>query len=308
MELGINMKYPEDFLNKIINNNCLDIIDYLPDSILDAVVSDPPYGEGMEYEGDENINEADNLLSCYLKKIEPKLKRNSHIAIFWTMRNLDVCIDTLRSSGFTYRRTLTMYIPKGNARPYLGWLPRSQAIVIGQKYLPKKPIDFHYDMANYLNNALAYANISRGELAKRLNCDSRLIMKWTRIGDPAWCLPTPRFYKPLKEILKLDNQFDILLEREPGNCFNKRDDLEYKHDTYIIDDKNTEMLHPSQKPLSVIKHIINCVCPINGIVFDGFSGSGTTPMACKETGRNFIAAEISEEYYKKSLKRLKDYK
>jgi len=296
----------ESLLNKIICGNCLGIIEQIPDLSLDGIVTDPPFGEDMGYAGDGSLTEAENLLSSFLKKAEPRVKKNGHIAIFWTMRNLDVCIDVLRSSGFFYRRTLSMYLPRGNARPYLGWLPRTQAIVIGQKYLPKQPTEFHTEMAEYLSRALEKSGLSRSEVAKKLGCDSRLVMKWTRPGDPAWCLPTPRFYKPLKELLNLDDTFDILLDREPANVSNQRKDFEYKHDTYIVDDKNEKMLHPSQKPLNVITHLISCLSPKGGLVFDGFAGSATTALACKNTGRNFICVEISEEYCKIARKRLEE--
>ena len=124
-------------LNKIICGNCLEVIENIPDLMLDCTIIDPPYGENMGFEGDECISSAEYLLGVFLKKVEPKIIRNGHVCIFWTFRNLDVCLDVLRSSGFMYRRTLAMYIPKGGARPYLGWLPRTQAIVIAQKYLPK---------------------------------------------------------------------------------------------------------------------------------------------------------------------------
>lgn len=262
---------------------------------MDGVISDPPYGEAMGYEGDDTLQTAEELLSRYLKVVEPKLKRNGHVAIFWTMRNLDICIDVLRSAGLNYRRTLAMYLPRGNARPYLGWLPRTQAIVIGQKYLPKQPTEFHADMAVYLAAAVERSGLSKSQIAKQLGCDSRLVMKWTRVGDPAWCLPTPRFYKPLKEMLKLDSTFDVLLNREPAS-HNNRQDYEYKHDTYIVDDKNEVMLHPSQKPLAVIEHLVSCIAPAGGLVLDGFGGSGTTAVACKNTGRKYILTEISQEF------------
>ena len=276
------MKYPDDILNKIINGDCVNLISDIPDTAIDGVLIDPPYGENMGYEGDSDLRQAEDLLSLFLQCVEPKVKWNGHLAIFWTMRNLDVCIDTLRSSGFLYRRTLAMYLPKGNARPYLGWLPRTQAIIVGQKYLPKQPREFHGDMAQYISKALVASGMTKSEVAKKLGCNSRLVMKWTRVDDPAWCLPTPRFYRPLKELLKLDDKFDILLDRKPLNIANNRNDFEYKHDTYIVDDKKYEMLHPSQKPLSVIEHIVSCIAPVNGVIFDGFAGSGTTAVACKK--------------------------
>jgi len=119
-------------------------------------------------------------------------------------------------------------------------------------------------------------------------------MKWTRVGDPSWCLPTPRFYRPLKELLHLDERFDILLDRKPSA--ESHGDFKYLHDTYIVDDSNVEMLHPSQKPLKVVEHIVTCVSPPGGLVLDGFCGSGTTAVACRNTGRRYIAIDISEEF------------
>ena len=291
-------------MNQIVCGDCLKFIPTLEDESLDAVVSDPPFGEGFSYAGDASLNEAETLLYSYLKAIEPKMKKSAHVVIFWTMRNLDVLIDAVRACGFTYRRTLSMYITKGNARPYLGWLPRTQAIVVGQKYLPKQPSEFHNEMSQYLNDAMTKSGHTRGSLAKALNCDSRLIMKWTRAGDPAWCLPTPRFYKPLKDILNLDETYDLLLTREPSTSHSNREDMIYKHDCYVVDDSNEKMLHPAQKPLSVLKHIVQCVAPEGGLVFDGFAGSGTTAVAAKETGRNYICCEIDESFCKIAQGRL----
>lgn len=62
--------------------------------------------------------------------------------------------------------------------------------------------------------------------------------------------------------------------------------------------------HPTIKPLEIIKNtIINSSNP-GDIVLDTFLGSGTTAVACKELGRNYIGFEINEEYYKIAVDRL----
>ena len=38
------MKYPDDFINKVIQGDCLDIMRQIPDKSVDLVITDPPYG------------------------------------------------------------------------------------------------------------------------------------------------------------------------------------------------------------------------------------------------------------------------
>lgn len=63
--------------------------------------------------------------------------------------------------------------------------------------------------------------------------------------------------------------------------------------------------HPTQKPLSITKKIIQTHCRKNGIVLDPFLGSGTTAVACKQLERNFIGIEKEENYVRISEARLK---
>jgi len=69
--------------------------------------------------------------------------------------------------------------------------------------------------------------------------------------------------------------------------------------------KGKERIHPTQKPVGLIKNLIELTTKKGGIVLDPFMGSGTTAVACKQTGRCFIGFEISKEYYELAKERLK---
>ena len=72
------------------------------------------------------------------------------------------------------------------------------------------------------------------------------------------------------------------------------------------DMKNKEVrFHPTQKPLFVIKKIIDMFSEENDTILDPFLGSGTTAIACKNLHRNFIGIEISEKYCKIARDRLR---
>lgn len=62
--------------------------------------------------------------------------------------------------------------------------------------------------------------------------------------------------------------------------------------------------HPTQKPLSVIKHFISLLSNENEIVLDPFMGSGSTGVACEILNRKFIGIELNADYFSIAQKRL----
>lgn len=62
--------------------------------------------------------------------------------------------------------------------------------------------------------------------------------------------------------------------------------------------------HPTIKPLQLVKNHLLHSTNENDIVFDPFVGSGTTCVAAKELGRQYIGFEINEKYYKVAIDRL----
>ena len=62
--------------------------------------------------------------------------------------------------------------------------------------------------------------------------------------------------------------------------------------------------HPTIKPLKYIESMISVASNIGDIVFDPFSGSGTTACACKELSRHFVSFEIDPMYWRTSIDRL----
>lgn len=68
-----------------------------------------------------------------------------------------------------------------------------------------------------------------------------------------------------------------------------------------------KQLHQNQKPVNLIKQCIEKSSDPGAIVFDGFMGSGTTAIACLETGRRYIGYELDPEYYKIANDRILDY-
>ncbi len=64
-------------------------------------------------------------------------------------------------------------------------------------------------------------------------------------------------------------------------------------------------LHPTQKPVALFEYLIRTYTNKGDLVLDNCCGSGTTGVACQNTGRNFIQMELMEEYADIARGRLK---
>jgi len=62
--------------------------------------------------------------------------------------------------------------------------------------------------------------------------------------------------------------------------------------------------HPTQKPLGVMLWILKRYSNPNDLILDPFCGSGTTCVAAKKLGRNYIGIDISPEYCQIARERL----
>jgi site-specific DNA-methyltransferase (adenine-specific) len=66
--------------------------------------------------------------------------------------------------------------------------------------------------------------------------------------------------------------------------------------------------HPTVKPVKLMQYLVKMITPPNGIVLDPFCGSGTTGVACKLDGFQFVGMEQDPEYSKIAEGRIKNYK
>lgn len=66
------------------------------------------------------------------------------------------------------------------------------------------------------------------------------------------------------------------------------------------DGKEIPKIHPAQKPVKLLKRLIEIFTDPGDTVIDPCFGSGSTARACIETGRNFYGFEINKEFYRRA--------
>ena len=64
--------------------------------------------------------------------------------------------------------------------------------------------------------------------------------------------------------------------------------------------------HPTEKPVELLKVLIENSSNEGDIVMDCFMGSGSTGVACIETNRKFLGIEIDKKYYDIAVRRIQE--
>ncbi len=75
-----------------------------------------------------------------------------------------------------------------------------------------------------------------------------------------------------------------------------RQTLEFKSESKTV--------HPTQKPVALFEYLIKTYSNEGDVVLDNVIGSGTTAVACINTGRNYIGIELDEQYVEIARRRI----
>lgn len=124
-----------------------------------------------------------------------------------------------------------------------------------------------------------------------------------RVNYLVWCKTNPTPFT--NDMWLPDIEYCLCIKGQNAPRYN--DGIEFKSKWYISQKNKADKgkyNHPTIKPLELVKRHLQHSSNKGDIVLDCFSGSGTTCVAAKELGRQFIGIEIDPEYHKISLDRL----
>ena len=105
-------------------------------------------------------------------------------------------------------------------------------------------------------------------------------------------------------IVKKERLQDFKTNKVVSSVNEKTKQKFYKNYTNFIEADNNDGIKSKLKAAfseDFVFKLLNIYFPVDSLIYDPFSGIGTTSKACKKAGRSFIGSEINEEFWKQSL-------
>lgn len=105
-------------------------------------------------------------------------------------------------------------------------------------------------------------------------------------------------------------EYAVVLYRDKLPKFNNTDEFGKKHMIFNWfewkrdNSKEYPKIHPTQKPIGLLKQLIKIFTDEGDTVIDPVAGSASTLRACAETGRNCFGFEIKKEFFKEAKEKM----
>jgi len=125
------------------------------------------------------------------------------------------------------------------------------------------------------------------------------------------CVYNPQMLhgSPYKDKAGKDHESRTSMTESYGEYSNYREDnMGTRYPKQVLEfgvvERNT--VHPTQKPIPLMEYLIKTYTNEGDTVLDFAMGSGTTGVACVNTGRKFIGIEIEQEYFDIAVQRIEE--
>lgn len=292
-----------NFLNQVINGDSIHGMSILANDSVDLILSDIPYGIGIE-EWDvlhENTNSAYLGTSPAQKKAGAVFKKRGKPINGWSEADRNIPRQYYEWCSQWASEWLRIAKPGGSVFIFAGRRFSHRCITA----LEDAGFSFK-DMFSWLRQQAPHRAQRISAVYSRRG-DAGNSEKWRgwRVGNlrPTF-EPVLWFTKPYKIGTTIA---DNVLTQGVG-AFNEEAFLKYEKspDNVLTSGfmPGESGLHPTQKPVRLMQALIELTTQEGQIVLDPFCGSGSTLVAAQKTNRNFIGFETNKEYSEISKTRL----
>ena len=316
--------------------DCLEVMKSMPDKSVDAIITDPPYYRVANAQWDKQwktISEYTAWLMRAAKEWRRILKENGSLYVFADDK-VAAYVQVELDKEFLLLNNLVWYKSGGSmasmyAKNFRCYAPVSERILFySAQYdstgweIIKLDVNNFTSLREYFRQYQEAMGLTKAEIVKRIGQKADHCFRW---GSTQWDLPTPETYA---ELAKIPTNHGFVrreyedLRREYEDLCREYEDLRREYEDLrrpfnadgetldviigpVVSSKdNTE--HPTTKPLWLMRRLITVSTNPYMTVLDCFMGSGTTGVACMQTGRNFIGIEIDPDYFAIAERRIKE--
>ena len=304
----------------LVHADCFDVFPYIADKSVDMICCDLPYGTTAC--AWDIIIPFDKLWNEYKRIIKDK----GVIVLFGS----EPFSSLLRTSNLNWYKYDWIW-EKNNAGNFqlVNYQPLKIHETISVFYNETPNMEF----ANIMVENMKRLNLKQIEVSKLELSRTGGMTGWVTNKMNGSQLPTEQQWSKICDLFGIENQYDKILSTVKKITYNlELDDTELilsnkgkagtlghlssesKRDNYIqtktgypksilkYDRENG--LHPTQKPLELMKYLIKTYSNEDDVVMDNCMGSNTTGLACKELNRQYIGIEKDKNYYDVSVSRV----
>lgn len=86
----------------------------------------------------------------------------------------------------------------------------------------------------------------------------------------------------------------------------EKDAVRHKRDVWTVSTKPYKGAHFATFPEKLVEPMVLAGCPVDGVILDPFSGSGTTGVVALQNKRKYIGLELNHKYVQMSIKRIEE--
>ncbi len=302
-------------IDNIYNMDCLEGMKQIPDGTIDAVICDLPYGT---MKGIVNAPGWGNC-SCEWDERLPTMELFTEYERVLRMNGTAILFSqepyTSHLRGFQYRNSnfefcYPMIWEKGSAgnalMSYKAPVSVFEDISVFQKRYDSSG---HHPLRDYFAKVQAFI----GKPKRDIIADIGQRADHTFRGDSTqFALCTAETYQALIDTYHIDKMDGFLwyqsleeIDIKFRRTFNLPEGKSQFLNVLRFDKDPREGLHPTQKPVALIRRLVLTYTNEGDTVLDNCMGSGTTAIACIKERRHFIGFELSKEYFDKAVRRIK---
>lgn len=310
----------ENFLNKIINGNSLEVLKTIPDNSIDCCITSPPYWGLRDYGHDEQLGSEKHFkdfvinLSNVFDEVQRVLKPTGTCFInlgdtyggsgSGTTKNAD-------TSKYVENSKQVYVLPNGTSKAsqFRGTAMNKSLCMIPERFAIEM-----IDRGWCLRNQIIWhkPNQMPSSAKDRFTVDFEKVFFFVK-------QPTDYYFKQQLE------PYTEPLDRWAGQMV--RGNYKTKTEQFAVQERNGRDMRPNPEgknmrtvwsintepsteahfatyPQRLVERMLKAGCPENGIVLDPFFGSGTTGVYARKVNRNFVGIELNPEYVKIAENRL----